>query len=256
MLYSHATRWHNTVNYLHLVQWSHLSKTFRGRYWASVLALQSNSSNCLVLKPHIQFRNYLLGSRENHSLTVQHICKTIIRQCLPPTNKVLLIKAQESMLNQILVLICGRDICWKIVSSWSRKSGPVTYLPDGHWGATSCQSHRHHSTLERPMDICTLAKCSLPKKKSFWHRLTWAGCHSQNQGGYLRSIWLLLKRFSMPNTSCQIKYRAQINTVIWFNTKLRCRVAAWSILLPNVGKISQHDSEQKCAYFLCVARSN
>ena len=46
------------------------------------LALQNNSSSCLVLILHRQLGNYLLSSGETYGLTAQHICKTLYRSVL------------------------------------------------------------------------------------------------------------------------------------------------------------------------------
>ena len=58
---------------LPLNQWSHAWQTLRRSCWAVGPALQSNSSNCLVLILHRQLGNYLLGTGKNYGPTAQHM---------------------------------------------------------------------------------------------------------------------------------------------------------------------------------------
>ena len=57
---------------LPLNQWSHVRQTLRGRCWAVGPALQSSSSNHLVLILHRKLGNYLLSSEESYRPTAQH----------------------------------------------------------------------------------------------------------------------------------------------------------------------------------------
>ena len=68
-----TTRWHMLGIPLPLNQWSHAWQILRRRCWTVRPALQSSSSNCLVLIPHRQLGNYLLGTRESYDPTAQHM---------------------------------------------------------------------------------------------------------------------------------------------------------------------------------------
>ena len=73
MLNSSATRQHLRFYFLFLLfNKAMLGKTLRGRCWAVGPALKNNSSNCLVLIPHRQLGNCLLGTGESYGMTAQH----------------------------------------------------------------------------------------------------------------------------------------------------------------------------------------
>ena len=78
MLNCPATRWHLGFHFLLMRQ------TLRWRCWAVRPALQSDRSNCLVLTPHRQLGNYLLGTGESYSLTCATFDKS---QCLTLTKR-------------------------------------------------------------------------------------------------------------------------------------------------------------------------
>ena len=88
---------------LPLNKWSHARQTFRLRCRAVGPALQTNSSNCLVLIPHWQLRNYLLGTGERYDPTGQHIQDSIQVNIWHLPREELLTEAQHSTLYRILV---------------------------------------------------------------------------------------------------------------------------------------------------------
>ena len=65
-----ATKWHTFSDsmkpYETDIEWKMLE-----------IALQSNSSNCLMLIPQKQLRNYMLSNGETYGLTAQHVHKTL-----------------------------------------------------------------------------------------------------------------------------------------------------------------------------------
>ena len=125
-----ATRWHSgnlTAFYSR--------KAIRGKIWEDVrlleLVLQNNSPNSLVLALHRQLGTICSVLERAMSQQPNISARHYIGQCLPHTDSCTT-KAQGSIWHWILVSICSSDICWKILSSWSRSSGPVTCLQDGH----------------------------------------------------------------------------------------------------------------------------
>ena len=63
---------------LPLNQYSHVRPTLREKCWAVRPALNSNSSNCLVLILHRQLGNYLLCTGESYGPTAQHMQDSIL----------------------------------------------------------------------------------------------------------------------------------------------------------------------------------
>ena len=87
-----------------LIQWSHVRQTLRGRCWAVRLALQSNSSNCLVLIPHWQLGNYLLGTGGELQ---PNICKTIYKSMFDTY--------QESTYSRSSTACCTESWCQSVL---------------------------------------------------------------------------------------------------------------------------------------------
>ena len=94
------------------IQLSYLGKHWEEDVGLFGLALQSDSSNCLMLILHRQLGNYLLSSAEGYGPTAQHIYNTIYNVGHLSTSW-LLTKSKDSMLHKILVQLCSSDICWK-----------------------------------------------------------------------------------------------------------------------------------------------
>ena len=101
MLNSPATRWYLGFHFL-LINEAMQGKTFRWRCWPVRPALQTNSSNCLMLIPHRQFGIYL-HSGESNGLTAQHM---------------------QDLLYRVLVPLHSSNVGGKIVSSWCGNFGP------------------------------------------------------------------------------------------------------------------------------------
>ena len=59
-----------------LTQWNQVGKHWEKYVGLSGLAIQSNSSNCLILKLHRQLRKSLLSSGECYGPTAKHTLKT------------------------------------------------------------------------------------------------------------------------------------------------------------------------------------
>ena len=131
-----------------LIPSSHLRQILKGRCWAVEPAVQNNSSNCSVLILHKQLRNYLLHTRKTVVWQPNISTWLYMNQCLTCINKL----TTQSW----FPTFGGGDRSWNVVSTWSRNSGPVTCLQDGHQGDTSHQCHRCCSTQRVPRHMCTL----------------------------------------------------------------------------------------------------
>ena len=77
------------------------------------------------------------------------------------------------------------------------------------------------------------------------------------QRGQMQSIWLLPKRFSMPQISLQIKIRVKINIAMRLNANLRMKVT--QSIHPATrygnGKL-QHNTEEKNADYQYIIQLN
>ena len=201
-----------------------MRQTLRGRCGLSGFALQSNSTNCLVLKLHRQLGNYLLDTGDSYGLTGQHLQDFIKVSVWHLLIKYQLTEAQYRMLHRILVLICSSDIGGKIVSSWCRKYGIVTHIQDGHQGNTSCQGYRCWSIPERSQRHMYMSSTeNFPHPRRNGYSTDWLALPiiTQEQRYYKWSIWLLPERLSTVQISIQIKYRVKINTGMRINKYLR-----------------------------------
>ena len=148
-----------------------------GKHWEEdvclqAFALQTKSSNCLVLIPLGQLGNYLLGPGRSYGLPAQHICKTLQKTVFNPYQQIpYSLKTHNSMLLRILVPICGSNICLKIVPSWSRNSGPGTCLQDGHLGKHQPPKLQHPDSSKRHMCHSKTSNFPYRRKILFWYTL-------------------------------------------------------------------------------------
>ena len=180
---------------LPLNQWSHAWQTLRS-CWAVGPALQSNSSNCLVLILHRQLGNYLRSTGESYGPTAEHMQDWLKVNVWHLIGEDLLTKAQHGMLHRVLMPIHSSNVGREIVPSLCRNSGQITCLQDGHQRDTSYQGCRSSNPLERSqrhMCLSNMENFPYPRRNGFSTDRLMLPIVTQKKRSHLRSIWLLPK---------------------------------------------------------------